>query len=120
MVNGFKVISVKEFEERWNTSGSVGCPKVRSEYGVWLYPLPEDPCKSGDCGWILCHNYKKGFSEPHRLVVPERPLLHLLKEHLKNWTKVWPIEYRDIKFWAKVKEIETIFDKLLEEVDSDG
>ena len=116
------VISVEEFIERWNNTDSLlECPKLKSEHGVWLYPIPEDPCKSGDCGMYRCHNYKKGFSEPSRLVVPEKPLPHLLREHLKVWKEICDAEYvLEVKFWSKVEGIKTIFDKLLEEVDSDG
>jgi len=116
-----RVISVEEFTKRWNSEKSLLlCPKLKSEYGVWLYPLPEDPCKSGDCGFVFCHNYKKEFSDPDRLVVPEKPLPHLLKQHLKTWKEEWKAEYNELKVWAKTEGVETIFDKMLEESDSDG
>ncbi|WP_456327902.1 hypothetical protein [Archaeoglobus sp.] len=84
-VKGFRRVSVKEFEERWETSSLLECPKLRGEFGVWLYPIPEDPCKSGDCGIVTCHNYKRGFEDGSRLIVPERPLPHLLERHLEIW-----------------------------------
>jgi len=79
-----ETVSVEEFVEKWKSTGSIlGCPKLRSTGATWLYPLPEDPCKSGDCGFFLCHNYKKGFDK--HLIVPEQPLVELLKEHLAEW-----------------------------------
>ena len=114
-----KVISVEEFLERWNSTISMlGCPKLK---GQWLYPVPEDPCKSGACGWIHSHNYRRGFREQDKLKVPEKPLQHLLKEHLKRWKEECKSEYEEIKFWAKVRGIKTVFDKFrLEEVDPDA
>jgi len=104
-----KVVSVEEFLEMWyNTTSFLGCPKLK---GCWLYPIPEDLCKSGDCGWIFCHNYKRGFDEHDKLIVPEKPLPDLLKEHLKQWKEECKKEYKEIMFWAKVKGIKTIFDK---------
>jgi len=104
-----KVVSVEEFFEMWySTTSLLGCPKLK---GQWLYPIPEDPCKSGDCGWIHCHNYKRGFEEHDKLIVPEKPLLDLLKEHLERWKKECKIEYRYIKRIARARGIKTIFDK---------
>jgi len=107
-----KVVSVEEFLEMWNSISSILlCPKLKGQWGQWLYPIPEDPCKSGDCGWIHCHNYKRGFEEHDKLIVPEKPLPDLLKEHLERWKKECKIEYRHIKRIARARGIKTIFDK---------
>ncbi len=66
------------FEKLWKDSEKLACPLLRAHSDFWLYPLPEDPCRSGRCNYKTCHNYKKGFDEPDRLVVPDRPLPHLL------------------------------------------
>ena len=105
-----EVLNVNYFTKIWNeTESFLGCPKLKGYLGSWLYPLPEDPCKSGDCGWIFCHNYKTGFEESERLIVPEEPLPDLLRDHLKKWKQVCEKEYREILFWEKIEGIRTIF-----------
>jgi hypothetical protein len=73
-----KKVSVEEFIKKWNSSSKLGCQKLRGYFAYWLYPLPEDLCKSGDCRFITCHNYRDGFDESHRLIVPEKPLPDLM------------------------------------------
>jgi len=54
----------------WLEAVPLACPNTRWHRGdaVWVSRYC-DPCKYGDCDMTACHNYKKQWKEPKRLVV---------------------------------------------------
>ena len=61
----------ENFDKEWELATQLFCPKLRFLNGSWLYDEADDPCIKGDCNLIGCHNYKKPFEEPERLIKKE-------------------------------------------------
>ena len=98
-------IPCEVFEKLWEQESLLGCPVLKSPDWRWLFPLPEDPCKKKICGKWMCRNYERGFDEPDRLYVPEKPMPELLLQHLEKWMKEFTADEELKAFYKDLKKV---------------